>query len=83
MNESRGQIMNQSMNQSYEKEAIEPMITCFKLMNSSQSLVLGLHPNIGSGLVSIMMEHQISRFSNLKHYAIDMVLRDSTPSDER
>ena len=75
--------MNQSMNQSYEREAIEPMITCFKNMNRSQTLAIGLHPNIGGGLVSIMMEHQISRFSNYKHYEIDNVLRNTTPSDER
>ena len=79
MNESRGQILNQSMNQSNEREPIEPMITCFKYMSRSQTLAIGLHPNIGAGLATIMMEHQIFKFTNYKHFAIDSVLRNITP----
>jgi hypothetical protein len=71
------------MNQSQEREPIEPMITCFKHMTRSQTIAIGLHPNVSAGLASVMMEHQIFKFSNYKHFAIDSVLRNTTPQDER
>jgi len=34
----------------------ESMITCFKLMERSQCLAIGLHQDIGGGLVTLKIE---------------------------